>query len=69
MNQTIRQRQALEYSAIKRAGDREVRAEAEISTPSSTPTLQRAIESGPGVALLLIVGLALLALAAGGKLP
>lgn len=73
---TLRQRAALHYSVVKHAGDREVRAEHRVRGPervvepvpveSSTPTLQRALDSGAGCVLLLILGLAFLALTASG---
>ncbi|KAF1008959.1 MAG: hypothetical protein GAK28_00591 [Luteibacter sp.] len=66
---TLRQRAALRYASIKHDGDHEVRAEAEASPPSSTPTLQRFFESAKGLTILLTIGLAILALAASGRLP
>jgi len=68
---TIRERQALRYAVTKHAGDREVRdqraAEQLRHASSSTPTLQRHAESGAGVVLMIIVGLAVLGLAACGE--
>lgn len=73
---TLRQRTALHYSAVKHAGDLDIRAKHRVRGPtpaaidtqveSSTPTLQRALDSGAGCVLLLIVGLAFLAWAASG---
>ncbi|NID15001.1 hypothetical protein [Luteibacter yeojuensis] len=68
-SQTLRQRMTLRYASIKQDGDRQVRAEAAVSAPSSTPTLQRFFESGKGLTILLTIGLAILALAASGRLP
>lgn len=63
---TIRERQALRYAVTKHAGDREVRdqraAEQLLHAQSSTPNLQRLIESPRGITVLLIVGLAVFAL-------
>ncbi|KAF1005440.1 MAG: hypothetical protein GAK28_03192 [Luteibacter sp.] len=73
---TLRQRAALHYSAVKRAGELEIRAKHRVHGPepvagpvpvaSSTPTLQRFLDSGAGCVLLLFVGLAFLAWTASG---
>ncbi|NID15422.1 hypothetical protein [Luteibacter yeojuensis] len=60
---TVRQRQALRYATLKSEGDRDLRAaEAHQHAQSSTPNLQRIVESPRGITVLLIVGLALFAL-------
>jgi hypothetical protein len=54
--------------AIKHAGDNEVRAADRLKhAGSSTPTLQRWLESPQGVVLMLMVGLAIFGLAACGE--
>lgn len=64
---TIHQRRAMQYAANKTCGDRDLRAaQAHMHASSSTPSLQRHVETGAGVALMLIVGLAILAMAASG---
>lgn len=59
---TIRQRQALRYASIKASGDRDIlAAEAHHHAQSSTPNLQRLVESPRGITVLLIIGLAIFA--------
>ncbi|URL59591.1 hypothetical protein IM816_05705 [Luteibacter flocculans] len=65
---TIPQRQALRYATIKTGGDREVRAaEVHLHASSSTPALQRIGETPQVIYLALLIGLAILCLAACGN--
>ena len=60
---TVRQRQALRYATLKSEGDRDLRAaEAHQHAHSSTPNLQRLVESPRGITVLLIIGLAIFCL-------
>jgi hypothetical protein len=59
----MRQRNARRYMAIKHAGDNEVRASERLKhAGSSTPTLQRFLESPQGIVLMLSAGLVVFAL-------
>ena len=61
--QTVQQRRALRYAVTKAAGDREVQAAEQLQhSTSSTPNLQRYLESPRGVVLMLMVGLAIFVL-------
>jgi hypothetical protein len=64
---TISQRAGL-YAAVKAAGDREVRAAEQLRhAESSTPALQRIGDDGRAIFIALLVGLAILGLAACGE--